>query len=183
MRGDQGKVDPAGDPDASGQALCRECGLCCDGTLFATAVIGEGEDVDRLRTIGITTISEDGRSFSLPCKPYDQVCTIYDSGRARICRSFRCRLLRRHESGEVSLEAAKEIVRSAKAHRETVATLLSIACGALDGNLVKRFEALWASRKDVRSEERSVAMLHFVALALRLNRHFREPREFGKAPG
>ncbi len=176
MREDEGTVVPAGDSDTSAQALCRECGFCCDGTLFATAVIAENEEVEWLRTIGIMKISEDGRRFSLPCSAYDRVCTIYESGRPRTCGGFRCRLLRRHESGDVSLEAALEIVRAARAHRETVAVQLSTVWGALEGNLVKRFEALWASLGDARSREHSAAMVNFVALKVRLKRHFLEPR-------
>ena len=135
----------AGDSSAPAQArqvLCGECGLCCDGTLFSHAVIAADEDVDRLREIGIVTISDDEERFTLPCPAFDQVCTIYRSGRARVCGSFRCVLLRRYDAGEIPLEAAREIVREARAHRERVDAELSAACGEPGGGLVQRFEAL-----------------------------------------
>jgi len=175
----------AGDSSAPAQArqvLCGECGLCCDGTLFSHAVIAADEDVDRLREIGIVTISDDEERFTLPCPAFDQVCTIYRSGRARVCGSFRCVLLRRYDAGEIPLEAAREIVREARAHRERVDAELSAACGEPGGGLVQRFEALWRSRAERPSRERSAAMVNYMALGFRLDRDFRKGTPRVKEP-
>ena len=165
-----------GDSGAAAQALCRECGFCCDGTLFAYAVIAADENLDRLREIGIGTISDDGKSFTLPCSAFEQVCTIYRSGRPRVCGSFRCVLLKRHDRGEVSLESAREVVREARTHREKVDAELSAACGTPGGSLVQRFETLWRSRAERPGRERAAAMVNFVALGFRLDRDLRKGR-------
>jgi uncharacterized protein len=71
-------------------ALCRACGLCCDGSLFGRGQL-EPDEVDvgtqrRLRVVG------NGGSFEQPCTALvEGACAIYDD-RPRSCRRFVCRL-------------------------------------------------------------------------------------------
>ena len=111
-------ADPA-PSDAS--ALCVSCGLCCTGILFTNAR-AEPEEVPRLRAAGLEVEQVGERlQFRLPCHHNsDGCCTIYES-RFTKCRTFRCALLRRLDSGEVALPEALQTVAQAKAMVSRVA--------------------------------------------------------------
>ncbi len=70
------------------QALCRSCGLCCDGSLFA------GVDVDAAERSGNAP-----PDLPQPC-PHHRAgaCAIY-ADRPRQCRAFTCRVLQAVEDG------------------------------------------------------------------------------------
>ena len=100
------------------QAVCVTCGLCCDGTLFGHAELNPGEkgQLPDLIEQNVFMIGEKDY-FRLPCLYFSGRCTIYESNRAFVCGSFRCRLLSDMADGKVSPEDALETVREARLMR------------------------------------------------------------------
>ncbi|HEX9932649.1 MAG TPA: YkgJ family cysteine cluster protein [Allosphingosinicella sp.] len=108
-------------PDAS--ALCVSCGLCCNGVLFTNAR-AEPHEVPAVEAAGLA-VSQVGErlQFALPCRHLDDgSCGIYEQ-RFTKCRTFRCALLKRLDSGEVRLDEAQATVTRAKQMVARVAAL------------------------------------------------------------
>jgi len=100
--------------DAS--ALCLNCGLCCDGTLFAKAKLLPAE-LPAARQACKSTGTDATEVLTLPCHFLrGTACGIYDE-RFHVCRKFRCELLKKLQSGIVSLKEASAIVADAKRWR------------------------------------------------------------------
>lgn len=104
---------PPGD-EATGSSPCEGCGLCCNGVLYGRARIAPGEE-GRIKDAGLEQLEVDrSKYFRLPCHfERDGLCSIYDD-RFTICHSFRCALLRRFDSRDVSLADARSTVAEAK---------------------------------------------------------------------
>lgn len=95
-------------------SLCTDCGLCCDGTLFARARV-RPQVADATSALGFeVTMQGEHLAFSLPCDRLDGMCcTIYET-RPEVCRTFRCKLLLQLDKGEVTLTEARATVATAK---------------------------------------------------------------------
>ena len=96
--------------DTRGSDLCRSCGLCCDGTLFNWVPVeaSERQALDNLRLKIVD--GPDGPRFKLGSPQLQAtVCGVYDD-RPLMCRSFTCKLYKRHVAGEISLEDASAVV-------------------------------------------------------------------------
>jgi len=125
--------------------LCLECGLCCNGTIFADVKLQPGDDVARLRRLGLSVFRKAspgretagmtdagkatrsrGWSFSQPCMAYDGCeCRIYGE-RPTYCREFECLLLKAVSAGRLKAPAALALVRKAKGRVDNVRNLLRI---------------------------------------------------------
>lgn len=94
--------------------LCLSCGLCCDGSIFGRARL-RPEEYEVAGSEGLERIDQDGESFfRLGCPCLDKTaCQIYGK-RPETCRTFRCALLRRLDSGEIELAAAEAITAEAR---------------------------------------------------------------------
>jgi hypothetical protein len=107
----------------NGSAVCLQCGMCCDGTLFNIAPLEAGEDA-AARALGMTVseATSDGKrssAFGLPCHLHQEGrCTIYGQWRPRICHTYSCRLRDAYIEGSRSLEDCLRVVRLV---RETAA--------------------------------------------------------------
>lgn len=167
----------ATDAESSSQSLCRACGLCCDGTLFRFANIAPDENIAELERIGITTICDDGKKFVQPCAAFDKVCTIYHTARAKVCEKYLCKLLMRHNSGEISYNEALEIIRNVRIHQQEIEGQFSVVCGTHKGSLAERYQDLLKLQEESQSRERAAAMVNFAAFKLRLDRHFKKPKQ------
>jgi Putative zinc- or iron-chelating domain len=102
-------------------APCVGCGLCCDGTIYwrATAEAGEKQ---RLMDAGLE-VSNEGEKywFAHPCRfAKDGLCTIYDQERFSVCHTYRCKLLKAYQSGEVTRDEALGTVQQALALRRAL---------------------------------------------------------------
>ena len=94
-------------------ALCPECGLCCDGSLFADVEVGRGTTPKRLRELGLTPLAK-GRSSCLPqpCPALEgRLCTVY-ADRPRRCRQFECAVLDSVIQGTRTPEEATRLIVS-----------------------------------------------------------------------
>ncbi|HEX4512912.1 MAG TPA: YkgJ family cysteine cluster protein [Polyangiaceae bacterium] len=114
------------------EALCRSCGLCCDGSLFGRVPLAPSE-VPSARKVGLRVIASE-KSFEQPCNALgqDRACAIYRA-RPAACRSFTCRLLGTHAREGGALEPRLAIVRrtrellgDAHATREASAELVAL---------------------------------------------------------
>jgi Fe-S-cluster containining protein len=114
-------------PDAN--SLCLECGLCCNGVIFADGQLQPEDDAVRLRALGLklapTRNSELGtRKFFQPCAAFDGCrCNIY-SERPKYCRQFECLLLKNVKAGKIETNSAVQIIRTALRRAKKVKQLL-----------------------------------------------------------
>ena len=120
-----------------GQNLCLSCGLRCDGTIFAHVPVSAAEPVEVFRAAGIRITPDRGGEgryeLPLPCLRFENGrCQTYGC-RPAICSSYRCRLLRRVEAGNMALQEARGIVQSAREKRLRLRRLLDRHFPELDG--------------------------------------------------
>ena len=107
-------------------ALCPNCGLCCDSTLFADVELRAGDEAKQLKRLGLTLHQKTKTklAFSQPCACFDgKLCRIY-AERPKRCGLFECGLLKRVEVGEMSAHAALKKITSAKNQAEQARGLL-----------------------------------------------------------
>jgi hypothetical protein len=109
--------------------LCLECGLCCNGVIFANGQLQPQDDVPRLKSLGLRLLpvrqSQIGsRKFRQPCAAFDGCrCGIY-SDRPKYCREFECLLLQSVQSGQTEAVTALRVIRTARRRAEKVKRLL-----------------------------------------------------------
>jgi uncharacterized protein len=116
----------AGNPSDAVSQLCPNCGLCCNGVLFADVELRAGDDAKRLKGLGLTLLKK-GRgklAFAQPCACFDgKLCTIY-ADRPKRCQTFECGLLKRVQAGELEADAALKAIAQTRRHVEKVRGLL-----------------------------------------------------------
>jgi Fe-S-cluster containining protein len=108
--------------------LCPNCGLCCNGVLFADVELRKGDDAQRLVGLGLS-LEKKGRrrAFAQPCACFDgKLCRIYNE-RPKRCRTFECGLLKRVQAGGLDTGAALKTIAQAKQQVEKVCELLRCA--------------------------------------------------------
>ena len=120
--------------------LCRSCGVCCNGVMFAHVQVTTHELRPETRR-RLQVVEADGR-FKPPCAAHEpRGCTVYDD-RPEICRDYACELYLEHEAkgGELDrklrrVARIRELVASIRARRKvadrewlprTIAEMLSI---------------------------------------------------------
>jgi Fe-S-cluster containining protein len=113
----------------SDASLCLECGLCCNGVIFADVEL-QPIEVNNLRSkvhIPVTRAKSGQPGIAKlpqPCAAFDGCrCRIY-AERPTYCRQFECLLLKNVRAGRLERAAASRIVRTAKERAEKVRTLL-----------------------------------------------------------
>jgi uncharacterized protein len=131
--------------------LCLECGLCCNGVIFADGQLQCGDDAERLRSLGLALKRKplSGYSkFRQPCAAFDGCrCGIY-SDRPKYCRQFECLLLKSVQEGTVEMASAQKLIRTARRRAAKVNRLLRelgetgehIALSVRFRRIQKRFE-------------------------------------------
>jgi Fe-S-cluster containining protein len=106
-------------------SLCLECGLCCNGVIFADVRLEPGDEANRLQSLGLPLPPDRkpqiaNRKFSQPCPVFDGCrCRIY-ADRPGYCREFECLLLKSVQAGRIEASAARRIVRAALQRAEKV---------------------------------------------------------------
>lgn len=130
------------------QALCMECGMCCNGVLFADVKLQRGDAASQLRSLGLPLVKKGGRTsriarvaFPQPCAAYDGCrCAIY-ADRPRYCCEFDCALLKEVKAGRIKPEKALRVIRESRKRVSAVRHLLCVL-GDTDEELPlkRRFE-------------------------------------------
>jgi len=117
-------MNPNGPTDFVSQ-LCLNCGLCCNGVLFADVELRKGDDPQQLAELGLG-LGRKGRrlAFAQPCACFDgKLCKIY-SQRPKRCRTFECGLLKRVQAGQLDAGMALKLIGQAKRQVQKVSKLL-----------------------------------------------------------
>lgn len=157
------------------QALCRSCGFCCDGTLFAWAPLKAGEK-DLAGVEAVPGAAEGQFQFRLPCPHHrDGVCRVYQAVRPDICAAFKCKLLHRYDRGGLSFEQAALVIKETRSLADRARTFL-------DGGASRNLEALFAAWEEAQiktgseswKKEHRAFLLDYAALRWRLTRHFQK---------
>lgn len=82
--------------------LCRACGACCNGAMFAYVELDPGELAPETRKR--LQVIEEKNGFEQPCAAHGPTgCGAYDDRPSR-CRSYACQLYRSHERDGEDLE-------------------------------------------------------------------------------
>lgn len=107
------------------EGLCRACGLCCNGVIFADVKLQRGDNAERLRGLGLTFKPANAATkFTQPCAAFEGCrCRIY-AERPRYCREFECALLKNVVAGETGRAQAFDIVGQAHERVNKVRQLL-----------------------------------------------------------
>ncbi len=110
----------------SAAALCRECGMCCDGTVFADVRLSP-EDKARIAVHGHTAALFKGA----PPSRLKQPCSAFLEGRCAVylnrpdhCRNFDCALLKKVVAGKLAFDRAQRTVRLCREKANKVRQLL-----------------------------------------------------------
>ncbi len=93
--------------------LCKSCGLCCSGHLFAWVRLNASE-LSPAESLGLKVIRNDPRQrgFIQPCPLWDGMCTVYASADyPRTCKTYKCIVLRRLLDDDISLPDALTVIQ------------------------------------------------------------------------
>jgi uncharacterized protein len=161
---------------SSSQSLCLACGLCCDGTLFARTGLRSADEANAARAVGLNVVLHGERNVLLqPCSAYrDCACTVY-ANRPRNCRKFQCELLKNLERGDVSQEAAQQIVKSTLAAKNAMLQLAG-APSATHPQLRTLIRTCMENSKERVAHAR--LFFNFMILQRHLDRFFRNKPQF-----
>ena len=165
------------------QTLCLSCGICCEGTLFSHAKLETADTLLPLRAIGIAVeTNQAGQYFTLPCPAHRDGCCQTYAVRPAICWTYRCKLLKKYESGASSWAEAQQRIGRVQMLKKMIGTELERIVP--EGSrmpvaaIVRRVptpEEL-AADSDLRTTWAPV-MLLLSALRDCLQTHFRSPRK------
>ena len=105
---------------ADGDALCTDCGLCCDGTFYGSVVV-RAEETERLARVGLPVLQNDGAcSMAQPCTALrGHLCNAY-ADRPSACAGYECELRKKVNDGACSLEEAREQIAGMRALLVTI---------------------------------------------------------------
>jgi hypothetical protein len=93
--------------------LCKACGLCCSGHLFAWVRLNAPE-LNPAQSLGLNVIRNDPRQrgFTQPCPLWDGMCTVYTSPNyPRTCRNYKCVVLKRLLDEDIALPEALSVIQ------------------------------------------------------------------------
>jgi uncharacterized protein len=159
--------------------LCPNCGLCCNGVLFADVELRAGDDAGRLAELGLSLTKKGSKlAFAQPCACFDgKLCAIY-TGRPKRCRTFECGLLKRVHAGALDTDAALNTIDKTKRQAEKVRVLLRQLGQNEEGlAMTKRYAHVMSAPIDLsdhesNTERRGELMLAVDELMRRLQRDF-----------
>lgn len=139
-------------------ALCKACGLCCTGHLFAWAKL-KSTELGTAAHLGLKVLGSapDQRGFNQPCPLWDGQCTIYTTpDYPHFCRQYKCTLLKKVIDESIPLVKGLSVVRQTK---EMIGELEPMLPGSANPNFRERL---------VRELEHGNASAEFRQLAYRL---------------
>lgn len=99
--------------DSPANILCKSCGLCCSGHLFAWTNLHAAE-LETAQSLGFTVIQNNPsqRGFTQPCPMWNGVCAVYTfPNYPHSCRKYKCNVLRCLLDEDISLPDALSIIQ------------------------------------------------------------------------
>ena len=116
-----------------GSELCLQCGLCCDGTLFAFARLYESER-EFTESLGLEVAERPGGAglgAVLPCPRFvDGCCSLYTVPRPAICGDYQCALLTGYVAGTRRLDEVLPVVQLVRSLTRELEVEMGIPAGA-----------------------------------------------------
>ena len=115
--------------ESPGNTLCKSCGLCCTGHLFAWTKLRSAE-LDSAEALGLRVFRAvpRQRGFNQPCPLWQGQCTIYSSPHyPRSCRTYKCKLLKKVLDETTSLREALLEIEEAKDVIQKLEALLPVS--------------------------------------------------------
>ena len=157
-----GMVDQKEPGESAANQLCKSCGLCCTGHLFAWTKLRSAE-LDAAEGLGLKVLRSvpRQRGFDQPCPLWSGKCTVYDSPHyPHFCRTYKCKLLKKLLDGTTSLPDAVGAIESTKERIREVETLLpDSATPSFRERLVAELEGP-AAEHDSESYRKALALLN-----------------------
>ena len=96
------------------KSICKDCGLCCDGTLFQYGVLGKDDNPDNWEKLKVVD-KGDKVGMEYPCAYLDGCnCSIYNEDKPSMCTKYSCKLLKRYDADLISFEESKGIINRTK---------------------------------------------------------------------
>ena len=148
------------------EQFCVDCGLCCNGVIFADVQLQPEDDPARLHELGIEMASISKKiKIKQPCPALCGQCKIY-ADRPAHCRDFECALFKSLKAGHNDYASALEIVVTAQKRAEKVKKLLR-ELGETDETLAlsKRFQRVKRRMENDFNDETSVDIYALLTLA------------------
>jgi uncharacterized protein len=136
----------AGTGDIS--AVCRSCGLCCNGALNFAGDL-RPDEVSAARRCGLDVCETSAVPvFRLPCPQYRGLrCAVYaEPGRPQACRGYRCWVLQRYLDGRLTERNAQRVIGLAIALHTVVAARIGAQKATAIIRLAKTTATLKAGR-------------------------------------
>lgn len=102
--------------DSQASILCKSCGLCCTGHLFAWTKLRSAE-LDNAERLGLKVLRSipSQRGFNQPCPLWKGQCTVYASpDYPHFCHTYKCALLKKLLDETITLREALRVVEDAK---------------------------------------------------------------------
>jgi hypothetical protein len=158
---------------SSSQSLCLACGICCEGAIFRGVPLSPEDEISPLTAAGINIVPDGERNvFMLPCAAHkNHECTVY-AHRPRVCQQYRCELLKRFTRGEISQDAALEIIGKTISVRNEVDSLAN----STNDPGITLFLRQWIRDPSIGTSHKTYAQLFLKFLILQkfLDRYFRK---------
>ncbi len=113
--------------ESPANALCRQCGLCCNGTFYGSVLVAEGERA-QLERIGLRIVDQEGAAaMAQPCTALRGcLCSVY-AERPSACADYECTLRKRVHAGERSLDQAVTDVAEMQALLAKIRAIFDVA--------------------------------------------------------
>jgi len=157
-------------------ALCKACGLCCNGHLFSWVRL-KAVELTPLEKLGLNVIRSDPRQrgFTQPCPMWSGVCTIYDSHNyPKGCDSYKCKLLRELLDESVALpKALRTVQRAMKMIREVEVFLPVAPNSSFRERLIEQIEN---GNADADFQQKADALLAFFDKNFGVSDFFEKPQ-------
>ena len=114
---------------ADGDALCTDCGLCCDGTFYGSVVVAAAE-TERLARVRLPLVQNEGAcTMAQPCTALrGRLCDAY-ADRPSACAAYECELRKKVNAGACSLTEAREPIAAMRALLVTIRQAFEIREG------------------------------------------------------
>lgn len=156
------------------EKLCLACGLCCDGTLFGHVRLRRGDEVKKLKALGLpvaVTRTQPPLVYARqPCAALciDRTCRLY-ADRPGQCRTFECGVFKAAQAGRIPFSAARRTVQRARQNAAEIRRLLRALGDAEESRpLTERF--LRAQRRMEAGGADAAAAGSFAELGLAMHR-------------
>jgi Fe-S-cluster containining protein len=155
------------------ERLCLNCGLCCDGTIFADVRLRNEAEAARLKRGGLRpkrARSQSGpAAFRIPqpCAALgaDCRCAVYED-RPGHCARFECLLFQEVAQGAIQLASAQRVVRKARHLRDQARELMDTLTDAgEDQSLRERFLLIAEMLEDYEPDEETLAAFSDLTMA------------------